>query len=144
MAVCGLLWLNSVVCHCLLNGSMLTPVCKITAQPTIGFDPLVCGDCTACTSQYPFLITVTMTLLDLANAYYLCLQYLGNDLEDVRGRTIFEDSSIVTLPLILLPGVVLVPGQVIPLQLYTQRLVAVVRKVADKDKTFGVVNLRYH
>ncbi|CAG5126153.1 unnamed protein product, partial [Candidula unifasciata] len=67
--------------------------------------------------------------------------YLGSDLEDVRGRTIFEESSIVTLPLLLLPGVVLVPGQVIPLQLYTQRLVAVVRKVADKDRTFGVINL---
>ncbi|XP_059178697.1 protein cereblon-like isoform X2 [Physella acuta] len=67
--------------------------------------------------------------------------YLGNDLEDVRGRTILEENSVVTMPLLLLPGVVLVPGQVIPLQLYQQRLVAMVRRVADKDKTFGVVNM---
>uniref|UniRef100_A0A0B6Z8Q2 Protein cereblon n=1 Tax=Arion vulgaris TaxID=1028688 RepID=A0A0B6Z8Q2_9EUPU len=46
-----------------------------------------------------------------------------------------------TMPLLLLPSVVLVPGQVIPLQLYTHRLVAMVRRVADKDKTFGVINL---
>ncbi|KAH9489113.1 hypothetical protein Btru_042228 [Bulinus truncatus] len=67
--------------------------------------------------------------------------YLGDDLEDVRGRTIFEENSTVTLPLLLLPNVILVPGQVIPLQLYRERLVAMVRRVADRDKTFGVVTI---
>ncbi|CAL1539913.1 unnamed protein product [Lymnaea stagnalis] len=69
--------------------------------------------------------------------------YLGNDLEDVRGRIIFDENSIITLPLMVLPNVVLVPGQVIPLQLYMQRLVAMVRRVADSEsnKTFGVINV---
>lgn len=67
--------------------------------------------------------------------------YLGTDLEDVRGRTVYEDNSIVTLPLVPLPGVVLVPGQVIPLHLFQQHLIAALRRLADTDtdKSFGVV-----
>ncbi|KAK3767566.1 hypothetical protein RRG08_003828 [Elysia crispata] len=67
--------------------------------------------------------------------------YLGSDLEEVRGRTILEEGSVVTMPLLLLPGVVLVPGQVLPLQLHMQHLVAMVRRVADTDNTFGVINI---
>ncbi|KAL8602511.1 hypothetical protein ACOMHN_065383 [Nucella lapillus] len=65
--------------------------------------------------------------------------YLGNDLEDVRGRTVLEDNAVVMLPLLPLPGVVLVPGQVIPLHLFQQQLIATLRRLADTDKTFGVV-----
>ncbi|RUS71602.1 hypothetical protein EGW08_020637 [Elysia chlorotica] len=67
--------------------------------------------------------------------------YLGNDLEEVRGRTILEEGSVVTMPLLLLPSVVLVPGQVLPLQLHMQHLVAMVRRVADNNNTFGVINI---
>ncbi|GFS14021.1 protein cereblon [Elysia marginata] len=67
--------------------------------------------------------------------------YLGSDLEEVRGRTILEEGSVVTMPLLLLPGVVLVPGQVLPLQLHMQPLVAMVRRVADTNNTFGVLNV---
>uniref|UniRef100_A0A2C9KJ22 Protein cereblon n=1 Tax=Biomphalaria glabrata TaxID=6526 RepID=A0A2C9KJ22_BIOGL len=67
--------------------------------------------------------------------------YLGDDLEEVRGRTIFEENSEIILPLLLLPNVVLVPGQVIPLQVYRERLVAMIRRVADNDKTFGVITI---
>ncbi|XP_076469200.1 protein cereblon-like [Babylonia areolata] len=65
--------------------------------------------------------------------------YLGDDLEDVRGRTLHEDNAVVMLPLLPLPGVVLVPGQVIPLHLFQQQLIATIRHLADTDKTFGVV-----
>ena len=41
-----------------------------------------------------------------------------------------------------LPGVVLVPGQVIPLHLFQQQLIAMLRRLADTDHTFGVVTYR--
>lgn len=67
--------------------------------------------------------------------------YLGSDLEEVRGRTILEEGSVVTMPLVLLPNVVLVPGQVLPLQLHRQHLVAMLRRVTDTNNTFGVINI---
>lgn len=68
-------------------------------------------------------------------------QYLGNDLEDIRGRTVYEDGAEVMLPLLPLPGMP-VPGQVIPLHLFQQHLVAALRSIADSDKTFGIVTYR--
>ena len=47
-----------------------------------------------------------------------------------------------TVPLLPLPGVVLVPGQVIPLHLFQQQLIAMLRRLADTDHTFGVVTYR--
>ena len=70
------------------------------------------------------------------------VQYLGDDLEDVRGRTVHEDNMLVTVPLLPLPDVVLVPGQVIPLHIFQQQLVAMLRRLADADHTFGVVTYR--
>ena len=69
-------------------------------------------------------------------------QYLG-ELEEIRGRTILEEDSEVTLPLITLPGTILVPGQIIPLHLFHQQMVAMIRGVVDSDKTFGVVTVKY-
>ncbi|XP_060079019.1 protein cereblon-like [Ylistrum balloti] len=69
--------------------------------------------------------------------------YLGSDLEDVRGRTILDDDSLVTLPIIQLPGMVLIPGQTIPLHLFHQHTVAMIKGVVDTDKTFGVVAYRH-
>ncbi|KAK3103864.1 hypothetical protein FSP39_022508 [Pinctada imbricata] len=69
--------------------------------------------------------------------------YLGDDLEEVRGRTIHDEESKITLPIIQLPGVVLVPGQTIPLHLFHQHTVAMLKGVVDTDKTFGIVAYRY-
>ena len=71
------------------------------------------------------------------------MQYLGDDLEEVRGRTVLEDDSCLELPLLSLPGVVLVPGQTLPLQLFQPATVSMIRNVLDKDKTFGMVTARY-
>ena len=60
----------------------------------------------------------------------------------MRGRTVHEDNAVVTVPLLPLPGVVLVPGQVIPLHLFQQQLIAMLRRLADTDHTFGVVTYR--
>ena len=60
----------------------------------------------------------------------------------MRGRTILEEESEVTMPLITLPGTILVPGQMIPLHLFHQQTVAMIRGVIDSDKTFGVVTVK--
>ena len=39
-------------------------------------------------------------------------------MEELHGRTIHDAKDVITLPLLLLPGVTLVPGQVIPLHLF--------------------------
>ncbi|XP_078339772.1 protein cereblon-like [Crassostrea virginica] len=69
--------------------------------------------------------------------------YLGDDLEDVRGRTFYEEGSTISLPVIQLPGMVLVPGQTIPLHLFHQHTVAMLKGVMDKDNTFGIVAYRF-
>lgn len=69
--------------------------------------------------------------------------YLGEDLEDVRGRTIHDDEACITLPIITLPSVILVPGQTIPLHLFQSHTVAMMKNLLDKDKTFGVITTSY-
>lgn len=63
-------------------------------------------------------------------------------MEDVRGRTFHEEGATISLPVIQLPGMVLVPGQTIPLHLFHQHTVAMLKGVMDKDNTFGIVAYR--
>jgi len=67
------------------------------------------------------------------------VQYLGADLEDVHGRTIHDDDSHVTLPVLSLPGVVLLPGQMLPLFLFQPSMVAMIKQVLDRDRTFAYI-----
>lgn len=70
-------------------------------------------------------------------------QYLGADLEEISGRTILEEEAEIELPLVTLPGTILVPGHIIPLYSHDQHEVAMLKSVVDSaDKTFGVVALR--
>ena len=72
------------------------------------------------------------------------LQYLGTDLEEISGRTIMEDNSEMELPLVTLPGTILIPGHIIPLYSHNQHEVAMLKSVVDsKEKTIGVVAFRY-
>ena len=43
---------------------------------------------------------------------------MGDDMEDLHGRTVHADGELVVLPLFFLPGVVLLPGQILPLTLF--------------------------
>lgn len=70
-------------------------------------------------------------------------QYLGEDLEELRGRTILDENSQVMLPIVSLPGVVLIPSQIIPLSLFHQHTIAMMKSVIEANKTFGVVASRY-
>ncbi|ELT95677.1 hypothetical protein CAPTEDRAFT_173167 [Capitella teleta] len=68
--------------------------------------------------------------------------YLGDDLQDVSGRTIHDEDSYLTLPLLALPGVVLTPGQTIPLHLFEPSVVSMVRHILTTDRTFGLLTAR--
>ena len=70
-------------------------------------------------------------------------QYLGNDLDDLQGRTVHQDDSYQELPLVTLPGVVLIPGQTLPLHIFQPVFVSMIRNVIESDKTFGLVTTRY-
>ncbi|KAL4226760.1 hypothetical protein ACF0H5_014740 [Mactra antiquata] len=70
--------------------------------------------------------------------------YLGTDLEEIHGRTILEDELELELPLVTLPGTILVPGHIIPLYSHNQHEVAMLKSVVDsRDKTFGVIASRF-
>ena len=69
----------------------------------------------------------------------MLLQYLGADLEDVHGRTIHDDDSCITLPVLSLPGVVLLPGQMLPLFLFQPSMVAMIKQVLERDRTFAYI-----
>ncbi|RWS01038.1 protein cereblon-like protein [Dinothrombium tinctorium] len=64
--------------------------------------------------------------------------YLGSDLEELSGRVVLDDQSFVSIPLLTLRGVILVPGQVLPLQLELPSLVAMMKRIISKDRTFGL------
>jgi len=89
------------------------------------------------------VIVVLLLILYGCNFVLDFQQYLGNDLEDVHGRTIHDDSSVVTLPVYSLNDVVLLPGQLLPLFLYDPLSVSMIKRVLDKDRTFAYIASRY-
>ena len=72
----------------------------------------------------------------------LFAQYLGDDLEELQGRTVHDDDSYISLPILSLPGVVLLPGQTLPLHLFQPSTVSMMSHVVENDKTFGIVTPR--
>ena len=85
----------------------------------------------------------TASLYCSASLAHMCVfQYLGTDLEEVRGRTVHEDDACLTLPILTLPGVVLTPGQTLPLHLFQSTTVAMIRRLLEGDKTFGLITSR--
>ncbi|GIY37542.1 protein cereblon [Caerostris extrusa] len=69
--------------------------------------------------------------------------YLGNDLEELSGRTLLDDDSCQTIPILSLPGVMLIPGQTLPLQLYNPSTIAMMIHIIHNDHTFGLINSRF-
>jgi len=67
--------------------------------------------------------------------------YLGEGRE-VGGRTILDDDTNLSLPLLNQPGLALVPGQLLPLHLFHPAVISMMRKLIDSSKTFGVLSLR--
>ncbi|XP_048589139.1 protein cereblon isoform X1 [Nematostella vectensis] len=70
-------------------------------------------------------------------------EYLGEEMDEFSGRTVLEPNNVLQLPLLTLPGLILVPGQTLPLHIFQPQTVAMMKNVIDKDRTFGQVNSRY-
>jgi cereblon len=60
----------------------------------------------------------------------------------MTGRTIHDDDACLTLPILALPGVVLTPGQTVPLHLFEPTTVSMVRHILEGDRTFGLLTAR--
>ncbi|KAM8867040.1 protein cereblon [Synchiropus picturatus] len=65
--------------------------------------------------------------------------YLGSDMEEFHGRTVHDDDSIQTIPVMPHTAVMLLPGQTLPLQLFRPQEVSMLKSVMQKDRTFAVL-----
>lgn len=60
-------------------------------------------------------------------------------MEEFHGRTVHDDDSCQTIPVLPHTTVMLVPGQTLPLQLFRPQEVSMMRSVIQKDRTFAVL-----
>ncbi|KAJ3602071.1 hypothetical protein NHX12_029831 [Muraenolepis orangiensis] len=65
--------------------------------------------------------------------------YLGSDMEEFHGRTVHDDDSCQTIPVLPHTSVMLLPGQTLPLQLFRPQEVSMMRTVIQRDRTFAVL-----
>uniref|UniRef100_A0A3B3ZYH2 Protein cereblon n=1 Tax=Periophthalmus magnuspinnatus TaxID=409849 RepID=A0A3B3ZYH2_9GOBI len=65
--------------------------------------------------------------------------YLGSDMEEFTGRTVHDDDSCQTIPVLPHAALMLVPGQTLPLQLFRPQEVSMMRSIIQKDRTFAVI-----
>lgn len=68
-------------------------------------------------------------------------QYLGSNIEEFSGRTIFAEDQTIQLPILKLPSVVLFPGETLPLNFYMPNHVSMIRNLFTTNRTLGIVNL---
>lgn len=99
---------------------------------------------------YPKLISIicgslkSYWNLDLDIVMYDCnqlFQYLGAT-QEVSGRTILEEGETVEIPILYRTSSILMPGQTIPLILFEDNYVSLMKKLIKTTKTFGLVNRR--
>ena len=76
---------------------------------------------------------------DVIQSAFVLHQYLGTDLEEFSGRTVLDDECAISLPLLHLPGVVLVPGDTLPLHLFNPRLISMMKHILQNNRTFGML-----
>ncbi|KAG7218170.1 hypothetical protein INR49_007452 [Caranx melampygus] len=58
---------------------------------------------------------------------------------EFHGRTVHDDDSCQTIPVLPHTAVMLVPGQTLPLQLFRPQEVSMMRSVIQRDRTFAVL-----
>merc|ERR1711874_483031 len=68
--------------------------------------------------------------------------YLGQG-QEVGGRTILDEDLIQDLPIIARPGMILMPGQTLPMSLFDPTVITLMKNLISGSKTFGVVHLRH-
>ena len=64
------------------------------------------------------------------------LQYLGTS-RVVGGRTILEEDLVQELATFSHPGIILMPGQTMPLTLFRPQHISMMKRLIDTVKTFG-------
>ncbi|XP_051160441.1 protein cereblon [Leptopilina boulardi] len=65
--------------------------------------------------------------------------YLGNNLEELRGRTLLDEGIYMNLPLLIKQSVVLFPGQTLPLTVFDRQTIEMLQQCINKNRIFGVV-----
>ena len=73
---------------------------------------------------------------------FVFVQYLGTDLEEVQGRTIQDEDRQLSMPIMSMPGVILFPGQILPLHLFRPVDVALIKHILDRERQFGLVTTK--
>ncbi|XP_012226592.1 protein cereblon isoform X1 [Linepithema humile] len=68
--------------------------------------------------------------------------YLGQNLEELRGRTILDDGIYMNLPLLIKQSV-LFPGQTLPMTVFGAQTIEMLQNCIQNDRTFGVVCYGY-
>jgi cereblon len=71
------------------------------------------------------------------------LQYLGDSLE-VSGRNILEEDLIQEIVLLSQPGIILMPGQTLPLTIFRPNQISAMKRLIETTKTFGCIHVRFH
>ena len=69
--------------------------------------------------------------------------YLGNNLEELRGRTLLDEGIYMNLPLLVKQSVVLFPGQTLPMTVFDIQTIEMLQQCIQKNRTFGVVCLGF-
>lgn len=63
-------------------------------------------------------------------------------MEEFHGRTVHDEDSNPTIPVLPHVAVILIPGQTLPLQLFRPQEVSMMRNLIQKDRTFGILAYR--
>uniref|UniRef100_A0A8C9YXE6 Protein cereblon n=1 Tax=Sander lucioperca TaxID=283035 RepID=A0A8C9YXE6_SANLU len=64
--------------------------------------------------------------------------YLGSDMEEFHGRTVHDEDSCQTIPVLPHTAVMLVPGQTLPLQLFRPQEVSMMRSIIQRDQAMQI------
>lgn len=64
-------------------------------------------------------------------------------MEEFHGRTLHDDDSCQVIPVLPQVAMVLIPGQTLPLQLFSPQEVSMVRTLIQRDRTFAVLAYRW-
>jgi len=64
-------------------------------------------------------------------------------MEDVQGRTLFDEETVQVLPAYMKAGVVLMPGQTLPLVLHDQSEIDMMKTALDEEKTLAILHHEY-
>ncbi|XP_015434882.1 PREDICTED: protein cereblon isoform X2 [Dufourea novaeangliae] len=84
----------------------------------------------------------------LENTFDLTLpathSYLGQNLEELRGRILFDDGIYINLPLLVRESVILFPGQTLPMTINDTQTIDMLLKCLQNSRTLGVVCMRHN